>query len=270
MFGFHRKDNRRKNERRWRRWLLRGGQFVVLLTVLAALFQLRGVFGAIAGSMLDFVAASSYFAVREIQVKATERVGGKEVVTAAGLHNGMNIWKIDPVSIEKRIARHPWVRNVVVRREFPRRVVIEVEERRPKAIVAIGKLFYVDGDGVVFKEVTHGEDLKYPILTGLNAEDLRPSNQATRRRMRDALRLGDLMTKHSHTLSEIHFAAPDRVVVYTTAFPVAMKMGWGNWEDKVARLDRVLGLWQGNENRLASLDMSFSDQVVAQIKARKP
>lgn len=270
MFGFARKNNRKKNEQRWRHWLFRLGQCVVLIAFVGALYQLRGVIGAIGTSMWDFVAASPYFAVREIQVNAGEHVGGKEIVAAAGLRHGMNIWKIDPVHIEKRIGRHPWVRNVVVRREFPRRVVIEVEERRPKAIVASGKLFYVDGDGVVFKEVERGENLQYPMLTGLSADELRGPNQAMRRRMRDALRLGDLMTRGAHTLSEIHFAASDQVVVYTTAFPVALKMGWGNWEDKVARLDRVLSLWQGNESRLASLDLSFRDQVVAQVKPRKP
>ena len=40
-----------------------------------------------------------------------------------------------------------------VRREFPRRVVIEVEEREAKAIAALGKLYYVDRDGYIFKPV---------------------------------------------------------------------------------------------------------------------
>ena len=67
-------------------------------------------------------------------------------------------------------------------------------------------------------------------------------------------------------LSEIHFDESGRLVVYTTAFPVALKMGWGEWDAKLKRLDRVLALWKGNEERLASLDLSFNDQVVARLR----
>ena len=41
------------------------------------------------------------------------------------------------------------------------------------------------------------------------------------------------MAKDSRTLSEIHFAASGRVVLYTTAFPAALNMGWGDWDAKL-------------------------------------
>ena len=143
---------------------------------------------------------------------------------------------------------------------------IEVEERRPKAIVAVGKLYYVDADGVLFKEVAQGENVKFPMLTGIRTEELGSADPAVRRRIQDALRLGDLMAKDSHALSEIHFDAPDRLVVYTIAHPVAIHMGWGDWERKLQRLDRIMTLWRGKEERLGSLDVSFQDQVVTRLR----
>jgi hypothetical protein len=59
-------------------------------------------------------------------------------------------------------------------------------------------------------------------------------------------------------------------VIYTTAFPVALHMGWGDWEDKLRRVDRVLKLWKGHEARLAALDASFADQVVARLRRPRP
>jgi hypothetical protein len=47
---------------------------------------------------------------------------------------------------------------------------------------------------------------------------------------------------------------------------MALRMGWGDWEDKLARLERLLALWKGNEARLASLDVSFRDQIVARLR----
>jgi cell division septal protein FtsQ len=267
----YRKDNRRRDERRWRRRLVRVGILTGAVVATVLLYRLSGPLLIAAASTRDFIVNNGYFSVREIQVRGGDKVSGNEIVAIAGLKQGMNIWKVDPVAIEKRVAKHPWVRRVLVRREFPRRIVIDVEERVPKAIVALRKLYYVDADGALFKEVATGENVRFPLLTGLRPEDLMASDPGTRKRIREALRLGDLMAQRSHSLSEIHFDAPDRVTVYTTQFPVALHMGWGDWEEKLERLDRLLLLWRSNEERLSSLDMSFRDQVVARLRrARQP
>lgn len=262
------RDNRKRTARRWRRLSATAG-LLFLVAVAFAAYHFRATVTSGLASARAFVFENPYFAVREIQVRGGEKIGGNEIVAMAGLKQGMNIWNIEPAAIEEKVARLSWVRRVLVRREFPRRVVIEVEERVPKAIVAMGKLYYVDSDGIVFKEVGRGEKVNFPLLTGFKPEDLAAANPATRHRIQDAVRVGELMTKDSHLLSEIHFEAPDRLVVYTTAYPMAMRLGWGDWEAKLQRLDRVLALWKGHEERLASLDVSFRDQVVARLRKGK-
>lgn len=215
----------------------------------------------------DAVLDHELFSVREIKVNGGAKVGGSEIVAMAGLSHGMSIWRVDPAEIEKKVARHRWVSRVLVRREFPRRVVIEVEEREAKAIAALGKLYYVDGDGFIFKAVEDGERTDFPLLTGLKQDDLRtPTSFATRLRIQEALGLNDLMAKDSFALSEIHFLPQEGVIVYPVGRRVALAMGTGNWEDKLKRLGRVLALWKGNEDRLAILDLSFRNQVVAKLK----
>ena len=266
----YRRDNRKRNHHGWRRRLTMGSGVAALIVLAIALYDWRSQLMISAASAGRFFVDSPYFSVGEIQVRGGEKFGGNEIVTLAGLQHGMNMWRIEPATIENKIAKHPWVRRVLVRREFPRRVVIEIEERTPKAIVATGKLYYVDSDGVVFKEVGPGESVQFPLLTGLRPEELGTRDPAIRRKIQDAVRLGDLMAQDSHTLSEIHFEATDRLVLYTTAFPVALHMGWGDWEDKLRRVDRVLKLWKGHEERLAVLDASFADQVVARLRRPRP
>jgi cell division protein FtsQ len=246
--------------------MVRYGGFVGLIIIAAVGYRLSGPLLLAAASLRDFVLENQYFSVREIQVRGADKVSGNEIVTIAGLRQGMSIWKVKLDQIEKKIAKHPWVRRVLVRREFPGRIIIDVDERTPKAIVAVRKLYYVDSDGAVFKEVAPGEDVKFPLLTGLRAEDVMAADPAVRRRIRDAMRLAELMAQRSHSLSEIHFDALDRLVVYTTSYPVALHMGWGDWDEKLDRMERLLTLWKGHEERLASLDMSFRNQVVARVR----
>jgi cell division protein FtsQ len=262
----YRRDNRKRSARGWRWRIMAGSGVAVLIALTFALYEWRNRWTSALASARRLVFESSYFSVSEIQVRGGEKFGGNEIVTLAGLKHGMNIWHIEPAMIEKKVAKHPWVRRVLVRREFPRRVVIEIEERTPKAIVAMGKLYYVDSEGVVFKELAAGESVEFPLLTGLRRDEVGSRDPAVRRRIQDAVRLSDLMAKDSRTISEIHFEAADRLILYTTAYPLAVRMGWGDWEDKVRRVDRVLKLWKGHEERLVSLDASFSDQVVARVR----
>jgi cell division protein FtsQ len=262
----YRRDNRKKDERRRHRQLFRVGAALGVILLALTLYRLSAPLSLAVDSLRAFVADSEYFSVREIQVRGGDKVSGSEIVGITGLQRGMSIWKIDLAAIEKKVAQHPWVRRVLVRREFPGRIIIDVQERVPRAIVALRKLYYVDSDGVLFKEVGPGENVKYPLLTGLRTEELTIANPGTRRRIQDAIRLGELMAQRSHSLSEIHFDAPDRLVVYTTDFPIALRMGWGDWEEKMMRMERLMSLWKGNEARLGSLDMSYHDQVVARLR----
>lgn len=262
----YRKDNRKKEVGRWRRYLLRCVMLFGLVTLGVVCYRLSGPMLIAAASMRDFVVESRYFSVREIQVRGGEKVSGNEIVTIAGLSKGMNIWKVDPAGIEGKIAKHPWVRRVLVHREFPRRITIDVEERTPRAIVALRKLYYVDTDGVIFTEVHAGDRVNYPMLTGLSAEQLNAPDPMLRKRIQETMHLGELMARRGHALSEIHFDQPDQLVVYTAHQAMALRMGWGDWEDKLARLERLLALWKGNEARLASLDVSFRDQIVARLR----
>lgn len=261
-----RKDNRRRRAKDWRRYLRVGGIVVLLGVVVLAVFAVRERIKVALNAAAGFVLDNEYFAVRDIQVRGGEKVGGSEIVTMTGLRYGVNLWKVDAAAIEQKVRRHPWVRRVLVRREFPRRLVIDIEERQPRAIVALGKLYYVDSDGLLFKEIGAEEKTSFPLLTGLQADQLTAGGPALRRRVQEVVRLGELMNRDSRPLSEIHFAGPEQVVIYMVKHPIALRMGWGDWQNKIERLDRVLALWKGHEERLASLDLSFRDQVVARLR----
>ena len=213
----------------------------------------------------DSLLGHSYFSVREIQVRGGEKMGGNEIVAMAGLSRGMSLWQIDPLSIEKKVARHPWVKRVFVRREFPHRVVIEVEERAAKGILVLAKLYYVDSDGFVFKEIGEGETMGLPLLTGLQRADLVSQAQSNRQKIQEALKLADVMEKAALGISEIHFS-PGGLIVYPMSRAVPLQMGWGDWPEKLARLERILALWRGREAQLATLDLSYRGQVVARLK----
>ncbi|MGH7774496.1 MAG: cell division protein FtsQ/DivIB [Candidatus Binatia bacterium] len=265
----YRRDGKEKQRRSMFLHLLLWGTAVALLLPILMLYpEWRRATGLVS-HLRDSILGHPYFSVREIKISGGENLGGSEIVAVAGLSQGMNIWKVDPGIIERKVEQHPWVKRVLVRREFPLRVVIEVQERVVKGIIVLEKLYYVDPEGFVFKEVGAGEKVDFPLLTGLQQADFMSQIHSIRERVQEALRLIDLMSGAHLPLSEIHFRPSGGVVLYPMAYPVALHMGWGDWQGKVQRLERVLSAWKGREDRLAMLDLAFRDQVVARIRKAK-
>ena len=263
---FLHRENKKSAKQSGRRRLRLWSAVLVLLCFLVFLYVDRVQVSQVTVRVRDFFLYHPYFSVQEIQVRGGEKIGGSEIVAMAGLTHGMSIWKIDSEGIEGKVGRHPWVKHVLVRREFPHRVVIEVEERSPKAVVIMGKLYYVDAEGFVFKEVGEGERADFPLLTGLRQAELAARAYSARQKIQEALRLADLMSRSSLPLSEIHFNSGGGIVLYPMAYSIALHFGWGDWDEKIKRLQRILEVWNGRENRLATLDLRFRDQVVAQLK----
>src|SRR5213593_554912 len=263
---FLHRENKKSAKQSGRRRLRLWSAVLVLLCFLVFLYVDRVQVSQVTVRVRDFFLNHPYFSVQEIQVRGGEKIGGSEIVAMAGLTHGMSIWKIDSEGIEGKVGRHPWVKHVLVRREFPHRVVIEVEERSPKAVVIMGKLYYVDAEGFVFKEVGEGERADFPLLTGLRQAELAARAYSARQKIQEALRLADLMSRSSLPLSEIHFNSGGGIVLYPMAYSIALHFGWGDWDEKIKRLQRILEVWNGRENRLATLDLRFRDQVVAQLK----
>lgn len=215
-----------------------------------------------------FLRTHPYFSVTEITISGYQKVGGSEIVAITGLRPGVNIWQVNPTRIEAKLNSHPWVRREVVRREFPRRVIIQIEEWEAKGIVVMEKLYYANAEGFVFKEVEPGEKANLPFITGLGNEGVDLNSRQARKRISEALILSDLFAKSSMAVSEIRFRPEGGVIAYPVSHSVPLHMGWGDWTGKVQRLKRVWMEWRGREHLITSLDLSFRGQVVVKLSER--
>lgn len=94
------------------------------------------------------VAASPVLDVDTVVVEGLPRGRTREVRAEAGIHRGEAMLGLDDGAAASRIEDLPWVRSASVRRSWPGRVVIDVQERTPVAALAgAGRWMLVDGDG---------------------------------------------------------------------------------------------------------------------------
>ena len=212
------------------------------------------------------ITSHRYFALTSVEVEGNRRLDRREVLQWAGVSEGHSVWDAAPGLVGMRLLSHPWIQLARVRREFPNRLMITVQERRPVAIVLSDGLRYVDRSGRVLGPLRDDDSRDFPIISGLDGAEV---TDFTGIGLHRALQLVRWCTRANSldSVSEIHVDRQRGVTVFPRRTAVAVVLGWGSWREKLQRSARVFAAWEGQADRLAAVDVSFRDLVVVTLRA---
>ena len=81
------------------------------------------------------------FTVEQINISGNTRIKEKEILKRSGLRQGESSIFFFEDAVEENILRNPWVKSISVRKEFPKKVYIEIVEEEVYCL-----LFNEDGE----------------------------------------------------------------------------------------------------------------------------
>jgi len=221
----------------------------------------------VAGSTLGvhWLLTAPRFAVARIDVEGAARVSADRVRRAAAIAPGTNLWRLEPSVVAARVAAMPEIQRAEIIRRFPNRLVILVEERRPFTLVHAGRLHWLDEEGRVLDEVPQAVVPTVPVVSGLSDAELGSMRVDPSPRTRDAVGLIRTLLRSGSALaaeiSEIDVSRNDGPVLYTVD-GVEVRLGTEEWEERLARLERILRQVGRDGETVRAIDFRFRDQVV--------
>lgn len=123
----------------------------------------------ILGLMLFFSyrAIKSLLVLERIIIKGNEVLSEEDVLRIAGLRNSgkRSLLDISSSEVYHRLIGSPWIKEAVVRKEIPDRLIIWVEEARPEAVIKRGgRLYLIDDAGVILEELRRDGPVMLPVL----------------------------------------------------------------------------------------------------------
>ena len=107
------------------------------------------------------IAAGLYFSliIDRIEVQGNEKLERGEVLTISGLNVGEHIFFADLAEARARLLGSPYIRSAYIKRAYPDKLIITVEERKPvAAIVGVGSYAIIDLEGSVMEITPENED----------------------------------------------------------------------------------------------------------------
>lgn len=259
---------RQRRPARLRRALRTLGRALGTALVLAAL-------GAGGVAAVHWLRTAPTLGVTRVEVVGLRRLSEATVLAAAGVERGVNIFAVDPEAVQDRVEALPGIRSARAVRHLPNRVVLLVEEREPYALVNAsggGGLVWIDADGRLVAPERRPGPPPLPILSGVE-----PVHAAADRPLTDRLHAGLALLRAvqrtggrlAGRISEIDLERADGPVLYTVD-GVEVRVGHEAWDERLARLDGVLGDLDERGERVESVDLRFRDLVVLRPRTVTP
>lgn len=217
----------------------------ICLSVMIVLAGLAALYG-----LYILVFMGSYFAIDDIVVRGHwTRLDAPGLIEISGVKQGDNLFMLGVGEVHNKLMTNPWVREVAVRRHLPHTLMIAVEEYKPVAVVVkAGGMYYVDVDGVMFKQVGAYDDKDFPFITGVREYlDLKGNpDDGERTFIKRSIAVLEALEKTSmgkrYGVSEISFDAGCGFMAVMERDALEVLLGMDDVEERIARLDRFTPL----------------------------
>jgi cell division septal protein FtsQ len=181
---------------------------------------------------------------------------------------GTNIFLVDLKSFKDKVElKHHELRDVIVRRALPNRLIIQARRRLPVAQAYGDRLYLIDKDGVFLTDTKNsGEDI--PLITGIRVS---PSGGSSvqKEKINKSLFLIYALSQNSK-LSKFKIKTIDITDSRNISFflnasdaeKVEIKIGDGEFNERLDVLATVLEQLSRDIDRVKYIDLRFEDPIV--------
>ena len=120
---------------------------------------------------LIFALYSPVFNIQSIDVIGQNKFSKDEIIRMSYIQRGSNIFKLNASQAVERIEHDPYIESAIVKRNLPNKININIEERKPIALVPLmGSYILIDKNGIAVETKTQIEEKTLVSIKGLKFE----------------------------------------------------------------------------------------------------
>ncbi len=193
----------------------------------------------------------------------------QQIFTLAAVPPGSTLYGIDLFAVRQRLLGQPYVKSVVVNRQYPGTLHVGIVERVPIAAMNAGQLWYVDEEGTVLPYLQAPVRFDLPVISGCGEiQNPRSGNRLDNPLLSEAIALlqtAQMIDSSMYRfLSEVDMNGGKDIILYPVDVGVPIIFGRGDTGKKLLRLQSFWSEFVKTNNaaQLRYVDLRFEDQVV--------
>lgn len=209
---------------------------------------------------------SPRFLLTEVELRGAERVPSEWVFEELAPLRGRHVLSVSLPEIERRLAEHPWIGGADMRKRLPNRLVVQLFERLPSALLRRdGDLLYVDRAGEVIEAYDPAGEVDLILLSG-RAD----SSEGIELALTTIDRLGELDPELASGLSEIEMLGAGEFRMHTAGLSFPVLVSAARLETQIQNFNSFLPEIARRYERLEAVDLRFHRQIVIQPAVMPP
>ena len=219
-------------------------------------------------SLYQYLLSSPYIKMKDVIVKGVDEETKGELIEMLQLNLDESLLAINLDELKQRLEKHPWIRTVQLEKQFPHTLIIQAEKEKPRALVVLGGIFYMNQWGEIFKELDPVDDSDYPLLTGISNDRMVRETQlklAVNMLMLLEQEKGPISLKE---ISEIHFNKDENVSFYSLSLPAVIKLRGSDLGVKKDELQKIVEHLKktGLIHMVKAIDLNYKDGAAVSFR----
>lgn len=174
VIGMTNKNNKKKKDEKKKEFAKKQRKRDKRLKRIKFFLKLILFIGVVSG-IIAFATCSPIFNIQNIEVINNKQLSPETITSLSELSIGQNIFKFWKNDVENKIKSNAYIENVELKRVFPNKIQINIEEREPKfSVPVLGEYAYINTQGYIL-EITQNQ-LNLPIINGISTkeEEIKP------------------------------------------------------------------------------------------------
>jgi cell division protein FtsQ len=200
---------------------------------------------------------SKSFPVKKILVSGHYHLEEGEVKSSVKNSYGRNLLRLSLSELETRLKQKTWIKRVILRKQFPDTLMINVEEAVPRALLRLKERFYlIDAEGYVLEEIEDRATPFLPVIIGIDPGEDRGG-------MLEAMKFIDGLDENGY------LSQKESIEILLKPYGLVanmdgeyIKVGFGKYSDKLAR-------WKDLEREIKKqnipveyVDLRYENEVI--------
>jgi len=178
-----------------------------------------------------WVTTTPALAVTRIRIEGAENADVETLRALASVSAKENLLQVDLDRVAAKVRTHPWVREVVIRKQFPDTLAVHVEERSPTSVALLnGEAFLMDRSGDrIDRYGPRYSAWSFPVLIGLdglNVADRRGRCRVAGEQLRE---LRSTQPDLYARLAEVDLSDPGVTVLSIDGTPERLQVASEDW-----------------------------------------
>src|SRR5215510_4784950 len=210
---------------------------------------------------------AEYFRVRTIDITGLTTLTREEVLYLLSITEETTSWQLDLPRLGTRLLHHPYIKTVVLRREFPNTLRVTIRERTPYLVItSYNQRMLVDEEGVVLGPSVPEQDPKVPQVILPQPYALEPGMRLRQQEIQRAFEL--LQAYQASPLAEtLRLAAltvqPSGISVWRfEQYPFDIRLGEEGMQLQFGRLPLALRYITQQHLAVRAVELSYRKRII--------